>query len=146
MVDVRITIMLKNKEKSEHNRELIKQAEAYCLTLPRVKSEFFPEGLEMNLEFYIDEAVEDFLVQKEIKRNINKLEKDCLKKICIVSQKELDGFKSGKTTKFGWRMIGWKRPIAEVPTEIIVSQLPAIIKNLRGDEIIYNKNLPKIFI
>lgn len=59
----------KNDEEIKRNRELLKQAEKHCLSLPEVKCGNFT--LPMNLELFIDEFIEDEINKKEIDR-INK--------------------------------------------------------------------------
>lgn len=64
------------------NWDKIHAAMEFCKGLPPVKSEYFPEGLEMDLEMYLDTIIEKEVEKKEIARIAKKLEKDLLKGIC----------------------------------------------------------------
>lgn len=132
-----------DKTKQEHYREMIKKAEAFCQKLPNLPSEIFKEGLPMSLDFYIDLEIEKDLSQKEVKRVLNKLDKLCLNHIIILSKKNFDDFCAGKTNELKQTFYGWKRPIAAIPVEVIRMQLPAVKAKMKGDEFIYNKNLPQ---
>lgn len=135
-----------NDKDMKENRRLLEEAEAYCKTLPAKPFDLGGghKGVhKMDLESFIDDELYKFLAQKDIKKTIKKLEKDCLKSICIISKKALEDFKAGKTTGIAYSTFGWKRPIAEIPVEVIKKQLPAIQAKLKGDEFIYNTNLPK---
>lgn len=134
----------KEKDKEKY-RELLKKAEAFAKTLPGVKSEFKKNGLlPMDLEFFVDLAVEKDLAQAHIKRFVKKLEKDCLNNIVMINKKQLDEFLEGGTIQPGYKMVGWKgRPINTIPADVIKQQLPAVKARLKEGEIIYNTNLPK---
>lgn len=127
-----------DKTKHEHYREMVKKAEAFCQTLPKYKG-----NLKMSLDFYIDLEIEKDLHKGDINRVIKKLDKDSLKSIIIMSKRKYDDFVSGKSLELPQKMYGWKRPIAELPAELIKAQLPAIKAKMVGDEFIYNKNLPQ---
>jgi hypothetical protein len=127
-----------NTEKRQHYREVILKAEAFCKTLPKYEG-----NLSMSLDFYIDLEIEKDLRKSDINRVIKNVDKACLKSIVVISKKKLDDFLAGKTLELPQKMYGWKRPIADIPVEVIKAQLPAIKAKLIGDEIIYNKNLPK---
>lgn len=124
-------------------REQLAKAEAFAKTLPGVESQFSKKPLAMNLEFFVDLEVEKDLSKSEVKRVLKSLDKKCLKEIVIISKKALEDFKSGKSLELPHKLLGWKRPIADVPVEIIKKQLPAIKLQLKGDEFIYNTNLPE---
>lgn len=131
-----------NKAKRERYREIVQQAEVFCKKLPKLPSEFSKDGLAMSLDFYIDLEVEKDLQKKEVQRVIKKLDKDSLKHIIILSRKNFDDFCAGKTHSLTNKALGWRKPIAEVPPALIKAQLPAIKAQMKGDEFIYNKNLP----
>lgn len=129
--------------KRKRYREIVQNAEAFCKKMPKAKSEFSEDGLAMSLDFYVDLEVEKDLKNKEVQRQIKKLDKDSLKDIIVISKKKYEDFISGKSLELPQRLYGWKRPIADVPTDVIKRQLPAIKAKMIGDEFIYNKNLPK---
>lgn len=132
-----------NQAKRERYREIVQQAEVFCKKLPKFSSEFNKDGLPMSLDFYIDLEVEKDLNKKEVQRVIKKLDKESLKSIIVLSKKKYEDFISGKSFELPQKMYGWKRPIAEISTETIKAQLPAIKAKMIGDEFIYNKNLPE---
>lgn len=136
-------IYSEDKKKMEHYRNQIAKAETFCKKLPPVKSDFSDDDLDMNLEFYIELKVEDDLVQKNIKKVLKRLEKDCLNNVCLIPKKEFDDFMQGKISRPSYRMFGWKRPIAEIPVEHLKKQLPAIFAKMKNDDFVYNKNLPE---
>lgn len=132
-----------NKAKRERYREIVQKAEVFCKKMPKVESEFSKDGLAMSLDFYIDLEVENDLKNKEIQRAIKKLDKDSLRYVIILSKKNFDDFCAGKTHQLKNKSFGWRKPIAEIPKDLIKAQLPAIKAQLKGDEFIYNKNLPE---
>ena len=127
-----------NKKKLDHYREMVKKAEAFCQTLPKYEG-----NMKMSLDFYIDLEIEKDLNKKEVQRVIKKLDKDSLNHIIILSQKNFDDFCAGKTHELKQTAYGWKRPIAAISAEVIRMQLPAVKAKMKGDEFIYNKNLPE---
>ena len=90
---------------TEASRQLIKLAEAYCLSLPPIRWESSVSGnmleLEMNLTRYIDEMVEILVRKKEDELNAKKLHKKMQKAILI-----------GNDEKY--REIGFKMPLKDV--------------------------------
>lgn len=130
-------IFSQDRDERKYFLEKIRQAENFCLTLPKY------EKMSMSLDFFVDLEVEKDLHKKEIQKTINKLNKDCLKSIVVISKQAYDNFLSGKNPNLPYKMYGWKRPIALLPEDLIRMQLPNIKAELKGDEFIYNKNLPK---
>lgn len=61
--------------------EMLKKTEDYCKTLPPY---IFESGLtlDMDLSMVIDDLVEKFVNERELKKHLKKLEKNCLKGIC----------------------------------------------------------------
>lgn len=127
-----------DKKKREYYQQMVQKAEAFCKTLPKYEGNF-----SMTLDFYIDLEIEKDLRQKDIQSVIRKIDKESLKSVIVMSKKKLDDFLAGKTLELPQKMYGWKRPIADIPVEVIKAQLPAIQAKLIGDEFIYNKNLPQ---
>ena len=127
-----------NKTKRKYYFDMVLKAEEFCKTLPKYKGD-----LKMSLDFYIDLEVEKDLQKGDIDKTIKKIDKECLKSIVILSQKQFNDFVAGKTLELKQKMYGWKRPLAELPVDLLKQQLPAIKAKLIGDEFIYNKNLPK---
>ncbi len=131
------------KDVYQKNIDTLKKAEAFAKTLPGVKSDFKKNGvLPMDLEFFVDLEIEKDLNQSEIKKALKNIDKKCNNKIIIISKKVFDDFTSGKSKELPYKMYGWNRPIQDVPIELIKKQLPQLKLHLKGDEFIYNKNLP----
>jgi len=127
-----------DEKKREHYRKVVQQAEVFCKNLPKYEA-----NLGMSLDFYVDLEIEKDLSKTEVQRVIKKLNKESLKSIIILSQKKYEDFVSGKVCELPQKLYSWKRPIAEIPQEIIKAQLPAIKAKMKDDEFIYNKNLPE---
>ena len=66
---------------NEGKRELINEAEQFCLTLPAIK--YRSLEIKMNLENKIDQLFEEWLKAKDAAKIQKKLDKDCLKGICF---------------------------------------------------------------
>jgi hypothetical protein len=115
----------------EGKRELLEQAEQFCLGLPPIKA--YGMELKMNLEFKIDMLLEDWLKEKDQKRLNNKLEKDCLKGICV-------------KTDNGYSLIQWKGHTIDSLLQHPQGKLTIRVKlnELRreGKEVL-NKNIPQ---
>jgi hypothetical protein len=77
----------------EVRRDLIKQAEAYCLGLPA--KDYGSFKLPMNLEHFIDNIVDETLQAKEQAKFNKKLQKDMLKGVCV-------------KTEMGYSLMTWK--------------------------------------
>ncbi len=136
-------IYTEDEKKREFYRQQIKIAQEFCNALPGVKSDFSDSVLKMDLDFFIGLEVEKDLRKKEVQRVMKKMDKDCLKHIIILSKDKLEKFKNGESTELPNRAFGWKRPIAEIPERVVKEQVEVIKKLLKGDEFIYNTNLPK---
>ncbi len=92
-------------EGTEASKQLIKQAEQYCLTLPPIVWQSISSGkdlsLDMNLTRYIDELV-DTLVKKKDEENIaKKMNKEMQKAILIGTDSQ-------------YQVISFKKPLREV--------------------------------
>lgn len=61
------------------NQKTIRDAEKYCESLPPMKFDTFE--MPMNLEHYIDDLVQKYLIEKENKRMAAKLKAECAKGI-----------------------------------------------------------------
>jgi hypothetical protein len=115
----------------EGKRELVKEAEEFCLGLPPIKA--YSTELPMNLEFKIDLLLEDWLKVKDQKRLDKKLEKDCLKGICV----KLDN---------GYNLIQWKghtlESLLQHPQGVLSIRVKLNELRREGKEVL-NKNLPQ---
>jgi hypothetical protein len=115
----------------EGKRELVKEAEEFCLGLPPIKA--YSTELPMNLEFKIDLLLEDWLKVKDQKRLDKRLEKDCLKGICV----KLDN---------GYNLIQWKghtlESLLQHPQGVLSIRVKLNELRREGKEVL-NKNLPQ---
>lgn len=127
---------------NDKGRQLIKEAENYCKTLPPrtyPPSEWSPEPLtvEMNLENFVDDLVADFLDRKELARFQAKMEKSMTNGIVYgIPDKEFSVLRYNKTLKqvyedqAGLQML--KRDIHD-----------GIVPRLNADQKILNTNIPE---
>jgi hypothetical protein len=115
----------------EGKRELVKEAEQFCLGLPPIKA--YGTELKMNLEFKIDLLLEDWLKEKDQKRLDKKLEKDCLIGICY-------------KTDNGYSLIQWKghtiNSLLQHPQGKLTIRVKLNELRREGKEVL-NKNIPQ---
>lgn len=116
----------------ENKRELIKQAEAYCKSLPSVKCGNYT--FDMNLEFFIDNEVEKLIAEKDKEKFNKKKEKDMLKGILIETEK-------------GYSLLSWKGYTLEnllrfeKGKQLILNE----VTKLRSEgKVILNTNIPMV--
>ena len=115
----------------ERNRELLRQAEAFCKALPKVRVEEYNFEYDMNLEHFIDNLIEDELKKKEQK----KLEK-----------KMVDTIMWGKPNGHSYTQVKFKVPLAKVPTTRLQEVVDKYKKEFKkGDEFL-NTNLETLGI
>lgn len=91
-------------EGTEASRELIRQAEEYCLKLPAIPHEsVFGKTweIDMNLTHYIDELVYELIKKKDNELNAKKMNKEMQKAILI-------------GTDMQYQVISFKKPLREV--------------------------------
>lgn len=89
-----------NSYHAPNNDEDLRQAEAYCKTLPPIRSEELNFEYDMNLEHFIDDLIEAELKKKEQK----KLEK-----------KMADTIMWGKPNGHSYMQAKFKIPLAKIP-------------------------------
>lgn len=80
---------------------MIKQAEAYCLSLPKVRVEEYNFEFDMNLEHFIDDLVEAELKKKEQKK---------------FEKKMIDTILWGIPNGHSYIQVKFKVPLAQIPT------------------------------
>jgi hypothetical protein len=115
-----------NSYHAPNNDEDLRQAEAYCKTLPKVRVEEYDFEYDMNLEHFIDNLVTAELEKKEKK----KLEK-----------KMLDTIMWGKPNGHSYTQVKFKVPLAKVPTTRLQEIVDKYKKEFKeGDEFL-NTNL-----
>lgn len=113
---------------------LIEMAETYCKQLPAID---LGDGIsiENNLENFIDDLLDKYLIEKDKIKFQKKLEKDCLKGICY-----------GNSNNLEYRVIHWNgdwtiEKLLKTPKgyEVLEKKVKELINN---GETILNTNLP----
>lgn len=110
----------------EH-RELFKQAEAFCLTLPPIDYGTFKH--KMDMEAMVDQLFEDWLKEKEQKKLETKMQR------CILVKRL-----SGDINMFSYP----KTKLSELPLIKLQSMYDTIKKQLKPGEKFLNTNLEKL--
>ena len=108
------------------DNETIKQAEAYCKSLPKVRVEEFDFEYEPTLESVIDEQFENWLKEKELKK-MNKL----FQKAIVV----------GKPNSLTYKYINFKQPLTNVSKTVLEKYVAKLLKDdCTNGEVILNTN------
>lgn len=115
----------------ERNRELLRQAEAYCKALPKVRVEEYDFEYDMNLEHFIDNLIEDEMKKKEQK----KLEKKMVDTI-------MWGIPNGNC----YVQLKFKVPLAKVPTARLQEIVDKYKKEFQEEHKFLNTNLEALGI
>jgi hypothetical protein len=119
--------------------DLIDKAEAFLKEKANGKKSY--EGYLID---FVDDLVGKEDNKKEKAKMLKKMEKDCLTKIVIISKKVLDDFVSDKSLALEYSTINMKNPLTAFNQNELKAHVNLrILPTLKGDEIIYNKNLPK---
>jgi len=121
---------LSDSEK-ERNKQLLKQAEEFCLSLPKVRVEEYDFEYDMNLEHFIDNLVNAELEKKEKK----KMEKQMLNSIMW-----------GKPKGYSYSQVKFKVPLAEIPTTKLQEFVDKYKKEFKEGEVFLNTNLESLGI
>lgn len=117
----------------EGKRELLKQAEQYCISLP--KKNYGTFSLDMNLEHLIDELLYEELKNKDNKKFQNKQAR-------LMETSILVGVPGAGS--FG--QYNYKRPLATIPKETLQKFVDNIKGKLKEGEQILNTNLEALGI
>ena len=120
-----------NSYHSPNNDEDLRQAEAYCLSLPKVRVEEYDFEFDMNLEHFIDDLVHAELEKKEQK----KLEKQMANSIMW-----------GKPKGHSYSQVKFKVPLAEIPTTRLQEVVDKYKKELKEGDVFLNTNLESLGI
>jgi hypothetical protein len=117
---------------SKENNQIIREAEAYCKTLPNVRSEELDFEYSQSLENFIDDLVDEHLKAKDLAKIDKKIQKACLSAICY-GKKTSRGFEYASTF--------WKgRTLAPLPYLQKAYDEVKANKMQKGD-VILNNNL-----
>jgi hypothetical protein len=120
-----------NSYHSPNNDEDLRQAEAYCLSLPKVRVEEYDFEYDMNLEHFIDDLVHAELEKKEKK----KFEKQMVNSIMW-----------GKPKGHSYSQVKFKVPLAEIPTTRLQEVVDKYKKELKEGDVFLNTNLESLGI
>lgn len=130
--------------KNEKGRELIRQAEEYCKTLPPIEypADKYMEAfsIDMNLEHYIDDLLNKYLEKKETAKFNAKLNKTMLKGIVYGVPDQ----------SFG--AITFNIPLVKVlahpkgPQTVLQTITDKILPKLKDGNILLNTNIPESII
>jgi hypothetical protein len=114
--------------------KVIREAEAYCKTLPNVRSEALDFEYEMTLEHFIDDLLDAHLKAKDLERINKKMHKAYLSAICY-GKKLANGYEYATTF--------WKgRTLAQIPLPYLQKAYDEVKANkLKKGEVILNDNL-----
>jgi hypothetical protein len=115
-----------NSYHSPNNDEDLRQAEAYCLSLPKVRVEEYDFEYDMNLEHFIDDLVTAELEKKEKK----KFEKQMVNSIMW-----------GKPKGHSYSQVKFKVPLAEIPTTRLQEVVDKYKKEFKEGDKFLNTNL-----
>lgn len=114
---------------AEGKRELIAQAEKYCLSLPPLDLGTFK--IEMDLENFIDELINKELERKEQKKFEKKMETHLM---------------WGIPKSLSYVQVKFKKPLSTVPTLQLQSYVDKFKKEFKEGEVFLNTNLEKLDI
>jgi hypothetical protein len=120
-----------NSYHSPNNDEDLRQAEAYCLSLPKVRIEEYDFEYDMNLEHFIDDLVMAELEKKEKK----KFEKQMANSIMW-----------GKPKGHSYSQVKFKVPLAEIPTTRLQEVVDKYKKEFKSGDVFLNTNLESLGI
>ena len=120
-----------NSYHSPNNDEDLRQAEAYCLSLPKVRIEEYDFEYDMNLEHFIDDLVTAELEKKEKK----KFEKQMVNSIMW-----------GKPKGHSYSQVKFKVPLAEIPTTRLQEVVDKYKKEFKSGDVFLNTNLESLGI
>lgn len=128
--DAKKRTFLSDSEK-ERNKELLKQAEAYCLSLPKVRVEEYDFEFDMNLEHFIDDLVEAELKKKEQKK---------------FEKKMIDTILWGIPNGHSYIQVKFKVPLAQIPTTRLQEVVDKYKKEFKKGDVFLNTNLESLGI
>jgi hypothetical protein len=113
----------------ERNKELIKQAEAFCKTLPPIRSEEFDFEYDMNLEHFIDNLVDEELKKKEQKKLEKKMESAIM---------------WGRPNGHSYTQVKFKIPLAKIPLAQLQGFVDKYKKDFKAGDVFLNTNLERL--
>ncbi len=111
----------------QDKHSLLKEAEEFCLSLPKVYVEEYDFEYDMNLEHFIDN-----LVTAELKKKENKK----------IEKKMLNHIMWGKPKGYSYKQVKFKIPLDKVPN--LQTYVDKYRKELKAGEVFLNTNLESL--
>ena len=105
---------------------IIREAEAYCKTLPRVRVEEYDFDYQPTLESVIDDELQKYLKEKEGKK---------MQKLFITAL--VVGVPNGNA----YRYMKFKVPLSTIPVEKLTPYVTKIVSQCTDKEVLLNTNL-----
>lgn len=113
----------------ERNKELIRKAEAFCKSLPKVRVEEYDFEYDMNLEHFIDELVNQEIKKKEDKKLEKKMETTIM---------------WGKPNGHSYIQVKFKVPLAKIPLIQLQGFVDKYKKEFKEGDVFLNTNLERL--
>lgn len=144
------------KEKQTTLLKLLEDAEKYCKALPPVqpseeeKAAGFDKPLKMDLQFFMSIEVNKIYNAKNRKYQVTKemarLTRLCNLRLVILSKKQVEDFISGASNDYPIvKTITMKKPFHVYNQEQLKQFIKdKILPQLKGDEYLFNTNIPKL--
>lgn len=114
-------------DERERNKELIRKAEAFCKSLPPIDYGDFK--IDMNLEHFIDELVNQEIKKKEDKKLEKKMETTIM---------------WGKPNGHSYIQVKFKVPLAKIPRAMLQGFVDKYKKEFKEGDVFLNTNLEKL--
>ena len=118
-------------EQIVRNKKLLAEAEAYCLSLPKVRVEDLDFEYDMNLEHFIDDLIEDELDKKERKQ---------------FEKKMVNHIMWGNPNALSYSQVKFKTPLSSIPTLYLQSCVNNYKKEFKEGVVFLNTNLESLGI
>lgn len=145
-----------SKEKRVEFSKLLEDAEKYCKTLPPAqpseeeKAAGFDKPLKMDLQLFMSLEVSKVYYAKnrkyQVTKEMSRLARHCHDRIVILSKKEVEDFISGASNKYPVvKTVNLKKPLRVFNQEELKQYIKVkLLPQLKGDEYIYNTNIPNL--
>ena len=128
--DVKKQKFLPDSER-ERNKELIRQADEFCRTLPPIRVEEYDFEYNMNLEHFIDNLIDEEVNKKEQKKLEKKMETTIM---------------WGIPNGYSYSQVKLKIPLASVPLVQLQSLVNKYKNQLKKGEVFLNTNFDELGI
>jgi hypothetical protein len=126
--DVKKQQFLSDAER-QRNKELVKQAEEFCKTLPPIRVEEYDFEYDMTLEHFIDNLIDEELNKKEQKKLEKKMETTIM---------------WGKPKGNSYMQVKFKVPLAKIPLAQLQGFVDKYKKEFKAGDVFLNTNLESL--